>query len=828
MVQANVRVSAERQLLKDEGPFVKRSFGGTVPMGRAVVDDGTLRVAPGNRAQWLHAVALEDGKAGESRCVQTHGWLNVQTASLGPGVACAVGVDAGGKLVRATDPACVSAPSWIGWCTTLGEVFIEPRLVEHFNPVDFGADPTGLTDSTDAFEAMIAAIGRITLWTPHIGFVTSGHEINIPAGAFLLTRTLISPEATRWKGVSQFQTQLRFVLSDPTWGTHPYGAGIVLSDQDVNYGTAPGISNLAIYGFGDGTISERARRHAGAAILIRGGGRICVEDVTLCGFKTAILNSACNNMFTRNVNFVGALGMGYPTPGEWDGAKDWMSGTNSTDIWLAANGYRAVLLGTDSGKNFASVVAGDTLVVSFDKQYIDQDNAAVTVTFQAGDTTAAACMARINAAVGRACCSVQAGDYLQLEGVAASRERGVVFIQGGSAVNKLGFRVGRAIGSGAGVGFEIYAASGFTNIFRDIQAQHNGNWVCVHEEDGANHEFRGSNFNSPGILGLIEGAYGSVWDSCESEANQSDAYFVVSGAGGSAALGWHLRHGVFTGRRPETPGSLMKFVMRPGINGYEGMPYLSGGSIRDNLWLGSTGDGRAIIEMLHPANLVGFALRGNVGYSGTFINADPVYGCLYDELTVRQNGVHGVNTAAPLAHLDVRAAGSYPPEWGLRYGQDATDVKFGVLQDGSYNEWGQGRIEAPVGQKKQQGERNWVRGRGLVWATNQASFDLDIDVCDQEHFVLDAEVTMRETNGYVDAYRAFIRRIGIGDLGLVTLDSDTSEDKERKIGTGVTWAAPTLSTGAGKVTVHVNFPTAPANKGGYWQLRVRKLQRTYY
>lgn len=72
---------------------------------------------------------------------------------------------------------------------------LKNRLNECVNVLDFGADPTGVADSTDAFEAAIAKIGK----------TSTRNGLYVPTGTYLITRTL---DLTNTRSGSNFRDSL--------------------------------------------------------------------------------------------------------------------------------------------------------------------------------------------------------------------------------------------------------------------------------------------------------------------------------------------------------------------------------------------------------------------------------------------------------------------------------------------------------------------------------------------------------------------------------------------------------------------------------------------
>jgi hypothetical protein len=141
--------------------IVSVKASGTIAAFQAVRYHGPETVAAatdGNlfRNTLYDGVALTAATDGQKLEIVVLGQL--MGMALAPDPACAVGVDSTGQLVRATNSNCVSAPNWVGYCDTNGNITIAPRRVPHFDPLDFGATGDGKTDDSPAFAAMFAAM----------------------------------------------------------------------------------------------------------------------------------------------------------------------------------------------------------------------------------------------------------------------------------------------------------------------------------------------------------------------------------------------------------------------------------------------------------------------------------------------------------------------------------------------------------------------------------------------------------------------------------------------------------------------------------------------
>jgi hypothetical protein len=200
------------------------------------------------QSQLFNGVALTTSSSGQQVTLHSGGPILRSIVNLGSGIACAVGVDINGNLVRAIDPTCISAPNWIGDCDTDGTVTYNPRRANALNVLDFGADPTNSTTT----------IGGILLsdiaFTAIAAYATAGNQIDIPAGVYRYAKT---------------------------WG--PFASGVTLKGAggfDIT-GLLPALGSVLNYtGLGDGV-------RAGNFYNTQGAGLHKIADLILWSSNAA-------------------------------------------------------------------------------------------------------------------------------------------------------------------------------------------------------------------------------------------------------------------------------------------------------------------------------------------------------------------------------------------------------------------------------------------------------------------------------------------------------------------------------------------------------------
>lgn len=80
---------------------------------------------------------------------------------------------------------------------------------KHFNVLDFGADPTGSSDSTQAFKDAINQVGRLVVSPPDVSQVGGG-TVYIPAGKYKITDTLYYPSSVSFIGDGMYGSSIEF------------------------------------------------------------------------------------------------------------------------------------------------------------------------------------------------------------------------------------------------------------------------------------------------------------------------------------------------------------------------------------------------------------------------------------------------------------------------------------------------------------------------------------------------------------------------------------------------------------------------------------------
>ena len=166
---------------------------------------------------------------------------------LGDGYACAVGLDATGKPVRAFDPTCVSAPNWLGYCDAQGNIFVQPRRTDELNIIDFGAiqgdsSPTARAANNAAFTAAMKAINIASAPTD------TAVVIRVPTGDWYFAGTINITRPVHVIGVKgKFLPGAKFNIPDGYVGIKTWHSAGQAGFPDVNTAGASGTVIEGIY-----------------------------------------------------------------------------------------------------------------------------------------------------------------------------------------------------------------------------------------------------------------------------------------------------------------------------------------------------------------------------------------------------------------------------------------------------------------------------------------------------------------------------------------------------------------------------------------------------
>lgn len=196
-----------------QGPTGPAGLGAqTVPLGGSVGAGAGLvlnPITPGSvRSGTGPFVGISEtaGGTGASSRLFASTLVDPTVHNLGPGPACAVGVDASGTPVRVTDPACVSGLKYLGRCDTSGTYYVAPWMarvydIQNYGAVpDFNGSPTGVgcTDSLPAFEACLRAyIADVQFFGAPLG------QDIYAAGAYWFSNTINIYHLVRIQGAGQ-------------------------------------------------------------------------------------------------------------------------------------------------------------------------------------------------------------------------------------------------------------------------------------------------------------------------------------------------------------------------------------------------------------------------------------------------------------------------------------------------------------------------------------------------------------------------------------------------------------------------------------------------
>lgn len=198
--------------------------------GHVIPATTSLRTLP------FDGLALSTVASGNSVSVHVVGPVDPNILTLGDGYACAVGTNASGIPVRATDSTCVSAPNWIGTCDNHGIVTVNPIRKDFFDVRDFGAipdfdyfHPDSGTDNLAAFNACMAA-SRVLRTNPLIAQAA----VIIAPGQYYLSDTWHFTHTAHFRGAgnNSDETALSGTLLAFPKNCH----GIQIHSSDENFG----------------------------------------------------------------------------------------------------------------------------------------------------------------------------------------------------------------------------------------------------------------------------------------------------------------------------------------------------------------------------------------------------------------------------------------------------------------------------------------------------------------------------------------------------------------------------------------------------------------
>jgi hypothetical protein len=246
------------------GPFVQLATPTALAAVRAVV-----------------GVAITGGSPPGTISVAVSGLVQLGVTGLGNGVACAVTVDSAGNLKRLSDPSTVHSKYIVGYCDALGNLLVSPRREPSFNVLDYGADPSGATDSYSAFQDWAHAITA-----------TGGGVGLVPPGIYTIDQVI------NWDSYGVYHSDVRNIVFDRCNGLRlgGYGAtinlkGNILKTRDY---TSP---------HGDGSVYYANLKMVG--FVIQNCDNVCIEGFDINGNANLVTeDSDSTHTFAEGPDYV--------------------------------------------------------------------------------------------------------------------------------------------------------------------------------------------------------------------------------------------------------------------------------------------------------------------------------------------------------------------------------------------------------------------------------------------------------------------------------------------------------------------------------------------
>lgn len=296
---------------------VERVAGAPITPGVVVQTNGATQelipVSEDPRNTPFAALSIAASSPGQSATFIAAGPVPTTVLQLGPGYACAVGIDASGNPVRATDPTCVSAPNWLGDVDAFGNVTMNPRRAPVFYVKDFGLVPDDFTPNDMQINILRVALNN----SPHnvIEFDFGVYRFNGTVGGLGLAAF---PFGTifRGQGISD-----RF-RPDPGPGPLGNKTGSVLAfygpgaglhigyDAGANYGNGGAVRDLEFRGcLTTGAVDYPNINEIGLEIVT--DTSISVERCRFNGFKYGLSLDGAETIWVRDISFDGGTTSGY-------------------------------------------------------------------------------------------------------------------------------------------------------------------------------------------------------------------------------------------------------------------------------------------------------------------------------------------------------------------------------------------------------------------------------------------------------------------------------------------------------------------------------------